>query len=295
MKNLKKLSKPLFVIFIIFLLLCPLGLIYQISQAEMEQYTVPELPRLTETAYGEIVRPIRTDISESISVSGVFLSKAYAYQELRYYDNSQIRWEISVGDEVHEGDWLGNYSGQGVLAQYTGVINEISSFGSKGYIRYQLFSPVELSCDVDDGTLTVLKRSNLELRLEDGTAVTVTFLSNQKNEDGTTQVRFFINGGNYSYGETVENFEILTGRVFNQVLAVSADAVYQKKEGAQEPWYVRLVTEEGVYLEEAEVQVGYSSGGIVSISGDAVSENSYLDKGYKAIITEEKADEKTGA
>lgn len=294
MKDLRKISKPLFVIFIIFLLLCPLGLIYQISQAEMEQYTVPELPRLTETAYGEVVQPIRTDINESISVSGIFVSRTYAYQELQYYDNSQIRWEVSAGDEVHEGDWLGNYSGQGVLAQYTGVIEEISSFGSKGYIQYQLFSPVELSCNVDDTVITILKRPNQELKLEDGTAVAVSFLSNRKNEDGTTQVRFFINGGSYSYGETVKNFEILTGRVFEQVLAVSADAVYQKKEGAQEPWYVRLVTEDGVYLEEAEVEVGYSSGNIVSISGEKVSENSYLDKGYKAIIMEEKADERTG-
>lgn len=294
-KNLKKLSKLLFAVFIVCLLLCPLGLIYQISQAEMEQYTVPELPQLKETAFGEVVQPTRIDVNESISVSGTFVSKAGAYQELRFYDNSQIRWNYSEGDEVYAGTVLGYYSGQEITAEYTGVIKEINAFGQKGYIRYQLFAPVELSCNVDDAALTVLKRPELELKLPDGTAVTVTFLSNQKNEDGTTAVRFFLHGGNHTYGEAVKNFEIQTGRVFSQALVVSTDAVYQKKQGEEEPWYVRLVTADGVYLGEEQVEVGYTSGGIACISGDGVSEESYLDAGYKAIIMEEAANERTGS
>lgn len=285
MTVLKRLPKLLFGLFIIALLLCPLGLIYQISQAEMEQYTVPVLPKLIETSYGDVVQVLRGDMGETISVSGTFVSRSYAYQDLKYGDkNSSIRWQVGPGDEVCEGYTLGSYANNDIVAQYTGLVDSIYSYSTDGYICYRLFSPVELECSVDDATLTVLKRSSLELSLLDGTPVEITFLSSMKNVDGSTKVRFSIESESYQYGTFVEDLLMLTGRTFSQALMVRSDAVYQKVEGDNEPWYARVVSEDGVFIKEIEVKVSYSSGDMVCISGEEVEEGAFFDAGYKAVI-----------
>jgi hypothetical protein len=101
-----KLFKCLFWVLIIVLLVTPMALICEISNREKREYEIPEPPVFVETAYGSIATAERMDIKESISVSGTFQSFAYDYIELKQNDPAQIRWSISVGDEIQKGQCL---------------------------------------------------------------------------------------------------------------------------------------------------------------------------------------------
>lgn len=277
--------KVLFALLVVALLLLPLELISQISQREMEAYAAPELPELREMAYGDIVEAMRMDVAETIPVSGTFVSRTYAYQELGSVDSADFRWEISSGDEVHQGDSLGTYKGRVVTADCDGVVDEINPYGTSPYIRYKLFTPVELACAVDEDTAAVLRRSTLDLTLEDGTPVELLFLSQAQNGDGTTNTRFHINSDRYRCGAAVSNLQLRTGRVFSQALVLDADALYQRNGGGEDDvWYARQVDGSGAFIQEIQVKVSYRAGNLVCISGDGLEEGMRFDKGYKTLI-----------
>ena len=277
--------KVLFALLVVALLLLPLGLISRISEREMEAYAAPELPELREMAYGDIVETSRMDVAETIAVSGTFVSRTYAYQELGSVDSAGFRWEVSVGDEVHQGDKLGTYKGRDVTAEFDGILDEINPYASSPYIRYKLFTPVELECTVDESTASVLRRSTLELTLEDGTPVELLFLSQIQNVDGTAVARFHIDSHRYRCGSAVSDLPLRTGRVFSQALVVDADALYQHNGGGEEDvWYARQVDASGAFIREVPLKVSYRSGSLICISGDGLEEGMLFDKGYKTLI-----------
>lgn len=280
MRFLKGLFTCVFWLLIIALMVAPLGLIYEISQAEMDLYQTPEAPVLREVSIGDVVQATRADVAEYVTVSGSFTSDSYVYQELDYWYPSEIRWYVGVGDEVQEGQSMGYYRGEDVTAQTTGIVAEINSYSSDAYVRIQLFTPVEFECRVDDRTLSVLKRSE-NLTTAEGEAVTLVFASSRKNADGTTNVRLSIESENYTFGQSLEELRLMTGRVYYGTMVLPADCVYQKNPGEEEPWYVRQVTAQGLYMTEIEVEIGYSNGDMVCVSG--ISEGTFYDSGYKAV------------
>lgn len=280
MKILKSLFVGLFWLLIIALMIAPLGLIYQISNAEMAQYATPSAPVLREVAIGGIAQAYRTDVHEYVTLSGSFTSDAYAYMELEYKNPSIIRWQVYTGTEVQEGDVLGTYKGEEILSTQTGILVENNAYSADPYLRFQLFTPVEFSCRVEDRTLSILKRNDT-LTTEDGETVQLVFASRQKNPDGTTNVRLSIDTDRYTFGQALNELRILSGRVYQKTLVLPAACVYQKNVGEDEPWYARQVTEDGIFVREREVKVGYSNGDVICVTG--VEEGEYFDTGYKAI------------
>lgn len=281
MKILKSILTAIFWLLIIALLVAPLGLIWQISQDELAQYATPEVPVLRETAVGDLAQATRQDIPEYITISGAFTSTEYAYMELNSRQASSIRWVVSIGDEVREGQLLGTYKKTEILSTVTGVLVEMNTYSTSPYLRFQLFTPVVLETSVEDRVLSVLKRSE-SLTTEKGETVTLAFASMRKNADGTTDVRLTIDSDKYTYGQVLDELNILTGLVYQRTLVLPVDCVYQKTAGDDEPWYVRQVTEEGIFIAEIEVQIGYTNGDMICVSG--VSEGDWFDTGYKAIM-----------
>ncbi len=280
MKYLKGFLSGLFWLLILILMTAPIGLIWMISQQEMALYTAPEAPVLQEVSIGTPATAVRMDVPECVTVSGTFTSEARAYQELDQRKPELIRWLVDVGDEVQAGQVIGTYYGTEILAEHTGILTERNSYSGDPFLRYQLFTPVVLSCKVDDRTLAVLKLSE-GLTTEEGESVSLLFASSRKNADGTTDVRLNIDGERYCYGEELDGLHILTGRVYQNVTVLPQDCVYQKTEGEDQPWYVRQVTENGLFLAEVEVKPGYSDGERISLSG--ISEGGWYDTGYKAV------------
>ncbi len=281
MKKFKIFLVCIFWLLVIGLMVAPLGLIYKISQDEMAQYASPEAPVLQETAVGSIALATRQDVAVYVTVYGSFTSSKSAYQELDYTSPDKIRWLVGNGEEIQAGQVIGSYNGEDVVSEYTGILVEMNTYGTDAYLRINLFEPVELNCQVDDRTLSMLKRSE-GLLTEEGEAVTLLFASKQKNPDGTTNVRLTIDTDKYTYGELLEGLRIMTGQVYQRTLVLPVDCVYQKTAGEGQPWYARQVNEAGIFIAELEVQVGYSNGDYVCVTG--VEEGQCFDMGYKAIV-----------
>lgn len=280
MKIVRMIVSGIFWLGILALLVAPLCIIYCISQEELKQYVTPEAPEFIETSIGDPVQVTRQDVAESVKLSGSFVSDTYFFQELKYKKLSDARWLVSVGDEVKIGQVLGILADQEILAEADGILTEINIYSNNPYLRIQLLKPIELSCRVTEEILPVLRKTGLKTK--EGEAVEVTFISQQKNYDGTTDVRLRIDSDRFTYGQTVSELAILNGTVYRDTLVLPVDCVYQKNPGENEPWYIRLVKEDGSILGEKRVTVGYSDGEIVCVSD--VAEGIYCDSGYKAMM-----------
>lgn len=282
MKFLKGLLKCLFWLLILALLVAPLGLIYQISSAEMLEYQTPTAPDLRESAYGTVVQARREDVLEYVTVSGNFISQTFAYMDLTQRDPSLIRWLVEEGDEIQQGQVLGTYRGEDVISEQSGILEERNTYNPENaYLRVRLLEPLLLQCQVSDKTLKAIKQAEATLTTEDGRNVILEYAARTKNDDGTTTVRLTIDGADYAYGQVQKDLRLLTGRVYSQALVLEAKCLYQKEAGENSPWFVRKVTKEGYFVQELEVGTGYSNGELICVTG--VAEGDYFDSGYKAI------------
>ncbi|MCD8381728.1 MAG: hypothetical protein LUC30_02245 [Clostridiales bacterium] len=282
---LKKIGSVCFWLLIVALLCLPVGLIFQISEAEMAQYEASEVPTLQQTAYGSPVQVERMDIRESITLSGTFVSDTWADMELSISKTELLRWSVAAGDQIAEGDVLGTYNGKDITSTLTGIIQDINVYSgstNNQYIRVKLLEPVMLECDVTQEQLETIQKYD-DLTLADGTALSLEYVSLTRNEDDTTTVRLSLDdGAGYQYGQVLKEFPLYTGVTYPQTLVLSEQCVYQKTEGDDQPWYARRVTENGIFIEEIQVQVSGSYDGMVRISG--VEEGDWFDSGYKAVL-----------
>lgn len=284
MRILKGFLKVVFWCLILVLLITPVGLIFEISNREMEAYEPPEAPILQETAYGSVSQAYRTDVYEYVTISGNFVSNTYAYMELDQKEPSAIRWDVNVGEEIQEGQTIGTYKGQPVVSTLSGILVEKNSYSSDAYLKVKLLESLELECCVTNRILNILKRDGVELKTEDGEGVTLLWASQLKNSDETTNVRLSIDSDAYYYGQAVSDLKLMTGSAYLKALVLDEDCVYQKESGEDAQWYARKVTAEGKFMAEVEVSVGYRGDGVVCVSG--VNEGDYFDAGYKAIVGE---------
>ena len=279
----RKIKKLLFWASIIVLLLMPLGLIYQISLSEMEEYKVSDSPVIRQSSIGSPVQARRADLDLYVTVSGTFTSTGVEFMELNYKKPYEIRWIVSYGDEIQVDQLLGYYNGKEVRSTVEGKIATIDTASSKPYIMVNTFVPLVLECSVDDATLKAVKQFRDSLFLEDGTTVAVAYIEKSRNSDGTTMVRFVLNREGDSYGTAVEDLVILLGTSYPQVLTLPLDCIYQKTEGEEEPWYVRQVTEDGFLISEQQVVVSYTDKATAVVSG--IEEGQWFDSGYKVVVS----------
>lgn len=278
MNTTSKIMKFLFWVIVIALLVTPVGLIIRISDREKSRYAAPDIPEFVDTSYGAIAVSERMDVKERITVNGVFQSFTYEYVELKQEDPSRIRWEISVGDEIQKGQRIGTYKGEAVLAECSGLVDEIQSYSmDDAYIKVQKASPVELVSDVSPGTLVMMQYAK-ELTTADGEPAELVYASEIRNADGRVRVRLQIESEKYYLNQHVEDMVFYTGNVFMQTLVLPKGCLYQKKTGEGEPWYVREVKEDGTLFGEREVELGYEDDGYVCVTG--IEEGRYFDASY---------------
>lgn len=279
----RKLLKALFWLLIIVLLVLPLGLIYQISLSEMEEYTPSESPVIRQVSIGTPVKAYRTDIKLYETVSGSFTSTEVAFMELEYKKPYEIRWIVSYGDEIEVGQVLGYYYGEEVISTVEGIISNINTSAAEPYLMVDCYAPLVLECAVEDEALSPLKQFADRLTLIDGTKVGLTHVARTKNLDGTTTVRLTLDREGDTYGDRVENLTVYLGTGYPNVLVLPLDCVYQKVAGEDEPWYIRQVTEDGFLIGEMEVKIGYSNDIIAVING--IEEGQWFDSGYKDVVS----------
>lgn len=279
MNIVKRIARVLFWVLIIALLVSPLGILYEISQREMAEYQVHALPALTQTSIGRVLQVTRQDVQEYFTVSGVFQSSESAYQQLTIENPGLIRWEVTSGDEIQAGQVMGTYNGENVVAEFSGIIERINT-GADPYVKVKLLDKLVLEATVSKSALAIIKRS-MNMTTEAGESVRLTYTSNLKSANGDRRIQLTIDSDAYSYGTSV-NLKIYTGLSYPQVLVVHQDCVYQRNPGADNPWYVRTVTQNGEVIGEQQVEIAFTMGNLVCISG--VAEGTYCDAGYKDIV-----------
>ena len=268
----------MFWLLIIALLVAPIGLIVQISKEEMQEFATPDAPVLQEVAIGGIYQSQSTSISESFKLSGKFVSNADGYMELNYDAVKDARWNISTGSEVQDGMVIGTVGGESIIATMDGIVKQMHISPDDCFIKLELFTPVVFETKVDAATLSILRNSRKLTAGDNKGKVTLAFASRQQNSDGTYDVLLYIDTDEFTYGQ-VETLYIYTGRVFDNVVAITAKCVYQK--GGSE-YYVRKVTKDGVFIEEVEVEVIYQDGYNAYVTG--ISSGEYFDSGYQIIM-----------
>jgi hypothetical protein len=280
MNIVKRIAKVFFWVLIIALLISPLGILYEISQREMAEYQVHALPALAQTSIGRVLQVTRQDVQEYFTVSGVFQSSESAYQPLTMENPGLIRWEVTSGDEIQAGQVMGTYNGENVVAQFSGIIEKINTGSADPYVKVKLLDKLVLEATVSKSTLAIIKRS-MNMTTEAGESVRLTYTSNLKSANGDRRIQLTIDSEDYSYGTSV-NLKIYTGLSYPQVLVVHQDCVYQRNPGSDNPWYVRTVTKNGEVIGEQKVEIAFTMGNMVCISG--VAEGTYCDAGYKDIV-----------
>ena len=277
MNIVKKILSVVFWLLIIALLVAPLGLIAEISRQEMQEFATPSAPVLQEVAIGGIYQSVADSTSESFKVSGTFVSNADGYMELDYEAVKDARWSISTGDEIQEGMVIGTVNGEEIVATMDGIVKQMHISQGDCFIKLELFTPVVLQSKVDKATLSILRNSRKLTVGQENAKVSLAFASRKQNSDGTFDVLIAIDSDEYTYGQ-VASLSIKTGREFSNVVRITDKCVYQKG-GSQ--YYVRQVTQEGIFIKEVEVEVLYYDGVNYFVTG--INAGEYFDSGYQII------------
>lgn len=284
MHVIKKIVTSIFCIALICLLLTPVGALYFISQNEQAQYQPEPVPVVEELAYGDIVSVVRRDIYETITISGTVVSVSDFFVELKTKDPYELRFMVSVGDVIHPGDLIAYDGSKEIVSEAYGLIREIS-LSNDPYLRLCSLDDLALECYVNDTQRAILQRSSLELLDEDGTALTLLDMDEICTNGNTTRVLLQYDTENLRYGQTFSELILSTGKVYSQALVVDERCVYKKPN--TDGYYLRLVDQDGHFISETEVKVGYSDGTYVSVSG--IEEGTLCDSGYKTLAEENHA------
>ena len=277
----KILKSLIWILLLVCFFVTPLALIWRISQAEIAAYEPPVDMEILLGAYGQALRPARTDVEEYVTVSGGVISDSIAYQELTMDKPGRIRWIVSTNTAVNAGEILGYYEGEPVKAEYTGIFKSYSLTAGDAYLRFDTFERLLLVTDLSEDNLSYLKGSADYLKTTDGNKVTIEKISPLPNANGTTTVHLLVENADFHCGEKVSGLTINTGRVYPNVITLDVNCVYQKP-GEKGVYYVREVTQDGTFVGEIKVIVGFSDGKKICVTG--VEEGKFYDSGYKAVI-----------
>jgi biotin carboxyl carrier protein len=279
----RKFFKILISFGLLMLLIAPLIAIFMLSKEEVKQYEPQPVPPLIEKAYGEICPVKRMDLSETIIISGTFVSTKKFFMELpRLRKPYGARMLIESGAEIHEGQLIGYSENKKteIRATASGIVHKIK-LGTTAYITLESIDDVALDCRMNDTTLKVLERKGLKLTTQEGDEVKILSISKTQDDKGNTTVLLSMPNG--IYGKRVKDLHLQTGRIFYQTLVVDSRCLFHLN-GDKKTWYVRNVDVNGNYLEDIKVNVSYTSGDYTAISG--VPEGTLCDSGYSKIAEE---------
>ena len=267
---------------LVILLILPFAGLLILSNLEQIEYQPSTELEIQEIAYGQAYPVEKMDLRESITVDGKGISAKYIFQDLKQYaDPYKIRFIIDAGDYVINGETIGYYNSQPVLSTVTGIVSFINT-GDDSYIRYKSTDEVELEITTDSQkAINILSQNNCSLTDEAGNVYTVIKEVKGKNQDSKTYLLQCNNASALEYDQEYEQLQLFTNQIYTQSLVVNQACVYSYPE-KQDEYYVRIVDENNVFVEEKMVEVGYKSGNYISITG--VKEGTLCDSGYGNLI-----------
>ncbi|MEG1560564.1 MAG: hypothetical protein RRY79_01530 [Clostridia bacterium] len=267
-------KKTIIAIVFVVMFALPIGLIVWLSSGEMKQYEHNTDFNIEPFAYGEIDMVTRKDMEEYFILEGKFVSEGFIFEEIGDVGTKTIKALVAPGDEVKKGDAIIEIGKNTYYCQHNGIVVELSTFG-KAFLKLENIDKLMFEFAIDN---SMKIDPDKEYKTENGSVAKLSFISNVI-ENGKRIARLSINGGDYLLGQEMK-LKLLTGKVFESVLVVKTESVYQKdKDG---PYYVRTTDSSGYVLTEVEVKIGYKNEEYICITG--VPEDTCCDMGYGSLF-----------
>lgn len=258
---------------ILLLFLAPIIILYKLSGSEKKSYIQDTYYEYKEAAYGEPIRVTRADIEYYVTTDGVISSSEYITIDIKDIESDNIL--VQPGNEIYKDKEI--TTGQKIIkAPCNGIVESVDT-GNR--IRVLSFDKLQLVAYIPIDKLNYIKESK-SLSFNENEKLTVREISNIA-QDNKVKVVFDIDSKSYMYGEELPDIKIYTDKVYSEVLVVNKNCVYKKGNS----YYVRVLDENGYYINEQEVKVSLETEEYMAISG--VEECTICDSGYKAFIRQE--------
>lgn len=258
---------------ILLLFLAPIIILYKLSGSEKKSYIQDAYYEYKEAAYGEPIRVTRADIEYYVTTDGVISSSEYITIDIKDIESDNIL--VQPGNEIYKDKEI--TTGQKIIkAPCNGIVESVDT-GNR--IRVLSFDKLQLVTNIPIDKLNYIKESK-SLSFNENEKLTVREISNIA-QGNKVKVVFDIDSKSYMYGEELPDIKIYTDKVYSEVLVVNKNCVYKKGNS----YYVRVLDENGYYINEQEVKVSLETEEYMAISG--VEEGTICDSGYKAFIRQE--------
>lgn len=258
---------------ILLLFLAPIIILYKLSGSEKKSYIQDTYYEYKEAAYGEPIRVTRADIEYYVTTDGVISSSEYITIDIKDIESDNIL--VQPGNEIYKDKEI--TTGQKIIkAPCNGIVESVDT-GNR--IRVLSFDKLQLVTNIPIDKLNYIKESK-SLSFNENEKLTVREISNIALGN-KVKVVFDIDSKSYMYGEELPDIKIYTDKVYSEVLVVNKNCVYKKGNS----YYVRVLDENGYYINEQEVKVSLETEEYMAISG--VEEGTICDSGYKAFIRQE--------
>lgn len=258
---------------ILLLFLAPIIILYKLSGSEKKSYIQDTYYEYKEAAYGEPIRVTRADIEYYVTTDGVISSSEYITIDIKDIESDNIL--VQPGNEIYKDKEI--TTGQKIIkAPCNGIVESVDT-GNR--IRVLSFDKLQLVTNIPIDKLNYIKESK-SLSFNENEKLTVREISNIAQGNKVKGV-FDIDSKSYMYGEELPDIKIYTDKVYSEVLVVNKNCVYKKGNS----YYVRVLDENGYYINEQEVKVSLETEEYMAISG--VEEGTICDSGYKAFIRQE--------
>lgn len=258
---------------ILLLFLAPIIILYKLSGSEKKSYIQDTYYEYKEAAYGEPIRVTRADIEYYVTTDGVISPSEYITIDIKDIESDNIL--VQPGNEIYKDKEI--TTGQKIIkAPCNGIVESVDT-GNR--IRVLSFDKLQLVTNIPIDKLNYIKESK-SLSFNENEKLTVREISNIA-QGNKVKVVFDIDSKSYMYGEELPDIKIYTDKVYSEVLVVNKNCVYKKGNS----YYVRVLDENGYYINEQEVKVSLETEEYMAISG--VEEGTICDSGYKAFIRQE--------
>lgn len=258
---------------ILLLFLAPIIILYKLSGSEKKSYIQDTYYEYKEAAYGEPIRVTRADIEYYVTTDGVISSSEYITIDIKDIESDNIL--VQPSNEIYKDKEI--TTGQKIIkAPCNGIVESVDT-GNR--IRVLSFDKLQLVTNIPIDKLNYIKESK-SLSFNENEKLTVREISNIA-QGNKVKVVFDIDSKSYMYGEELPDIKIYTDKVYSEVLVVNKNCVYKKGNS----YYVRVLDENGYYINEQEVKVSLETEEYMAISG--VEEGTICDSGYKAFIRQE--------
>ncbi|MCR5677683.1 MAG: hypothetical protein K6G13_06580 [Agathobacter sp.] len=268
-----KIGKAILVFLAVLLYLIPMIGVIVISNIEKQSYAEDTEFSFEVSSYGETVTIERQEMYEYYVVD--LKASSITYRDITV--NNRAKLLCKVGDEISKGQLIAD---DGTTAEFDGEITDIE-YGDKITLTCLDIDQLVLELDLPADKYGLI--SGKKFQNEQGDTFEIVKKSKMITDGMFHMILSMPEDMHMIYGQELTNYTLYTGTVYHDALTVEKNCVYQRGSS----YYVRIVDENGKFVSEEEVKLGYADEKYVCVSGDGIEEGMYCDSGYADVVDQD--------